>query len=197
MNIYLHWTGAAVNAPLLHRNCSNFELFVCILSFIFDLTTIFAYQKCGNHFTTKLSVYQFLVHIFMCFDGFVGVNFSPSTQRKFTWKLLTYDFIILWLAGMIFFSRTYGHFFHRTKCQMELSSLNVKMEEDTVVPKLSVYYSTISCLFLSLIYVGSLYVWRSEHNRYTITCPSFHWIQIKILQIICIMKRMKCQVYSI
>lgn len=41
------------------------------------------------------------------------------------------------------------------------------MEEDTVVPKLSVYYSTLSCLFLSLIYVGSLYVWRSEHNRYT------------------------------
>ncbi|XP_055322310.1 CAAX prenyl protease 2 [Sitodiplosis mosellana] len=46
-----------------------------------------------------------------------------------------------------------------------ISSLNVKMESDTVVPKLSVYYSTISCLFLSLIYVGSMYVWRSEHNR--------------------------------
>lgn len=42
----------------------------------------------------------------------------------------------------------------------------VKMEPDTtVIPKLSVYYSTISCLILSLIYVGSLYVWRSEHNR--------------------------------
>lgn len=54
----------------------------------------------------------------------------------------------------------------------EISSLNVKMESDTVVPKLSVYYSTISCLFLSLIYVGSLYVWRSEHNRYVIQFKS-------------------------
>lgn len=56
----------------------------------------------------------------------------------------------------------------------EISSLNVKMESDTVVPKLSVYYSTISCLFLSLIYVGSLYVWRSEHNRYVIQFKSWN-----------------------
>lgn len=56
----------------------------------------------------------------------------------------------------------------------EISSLNVKMESDTVVPKLSVYYSTISCLFLSLIYVGSLYVWRSEHNRYADFFYYFH-----------------------
>lgn len=67
----------------------------------------------------------------------------------------------------------------------EFSSLNVKMESDSVVPKLSVYYSTISCLILSLIYVGSLYVWRSEHNRFanqidSISLKSFGTNLVKI-----------------
>lgn len=60
-------------------------------------------------------------------------------------------------------------------------SLNVKMESDTVVPKLSIYYSTISCLFLSLIYVGSLYIWRSEHNRYYRHLFCFNFIFIFFL----------------
>ena len=48
----------------------------------------------------------------------------------------------------------------------QMSLLTVKMESDIFVPKLSVFISIFSCLFLSLIYVGSLYVWRSEHNRF-------------------------------
>lgn len=40
------------------------------------------------------------------------------------------------------------------------------MDSNVVLHKISPFLSVSSCIILSIIYVASLYVWSTEHNRY-------------------------------
>lgn len=50
----------------------------------------------------------------------------------------------------------------------------MELDTDSSIPRISVYISVFSCLILSLIYVGSLYVWKSDHDRWEIY-KKFPW----------------------